>query len=207
MSVATRALRLAIAAASLGSIALIGHANAAAPTSAKFYLRAEGCGGTQEPGRLEPKSGADGSDGCGTVGGLPVDEVFAQADSAVFDDYDTGKAGIPVKLDSTRKVTGQISVASWVGGGGAGTITVDLALTARTSAGKTIDFGSVTVTKTTASTEAVISFPYTFNVPASGKGATLTHITLSVAQHGANVGYSAKSLNGTSFLVIPTRKK
>lgn len=207
MSLATRALRLAIAAASLGSIALIGHADAAAPLTSKFYLRAEGCGSTQEAGRLEPKSGADGSDGCGTIGGLPIDEVFAKGDSLVFDDYDTGKAGIPVKLDSTRKVTGQISVASWFGAGGAGEITVDLVLTARTTAGKTIDFGTVKVTKTTASTAAVVSFPFTFNVPASGKGATLSHITLSVAQHGANVGYSAKSLNGTSYLVMPTRKK
>lgn len=207
MSLATRALRLAIAAASLGSLALISQANAAAPLTSKFYLRANGCGATQEAGRLDPKSGADTSDGCGTIGGLPVDEAIARAEGAVFDDYDTGKAGIPVKLDSTRKVTGQISVASWFGAGGAGEIAVDLVLTARTTAGKTIDFGTVTVTKTTASADAVVSFPFTFNVPASGKNATLSHITLSVAQRGANIGYSGKSLNGTSYLVMPTRKK
>lgn len=207
MSFATRALRLAVAAASLGSIALIGHADAAAPLTSKFYLRAEGCGTTQEPGRLEPKAGADGSDGCGTVGGLPIDEVFAQADSVSFEDYDTGKAGIPVKLDATRKVTGQISVGSWFGVGGAGQVVVDLALTARTTAGKTIDFGTVRVSKTPTPSEAIVSMPFTFTVPASGKNATLSHITLSVGAHGANVGWSAKSLNGTSYLVIPARKK
>lgn len=207
MSLATRALRLAIAAASLGSLALIGHANAAAPLTSKFYLRANGCGADQEAGRLEPKAGGDTSDGCGTIGGIPIDEVFARAESAIFDDYDTGKAGIPVKLDSTRKVTGQISVRSWTVPTGAGQVVVDLVLTARTTAGKTIDFGTVTVSKTVAGSPSVVSLPFTFNVPSSAKGATLSHITLSVAQHGANLGYSAKSLNGTSYLVMPTRKK
>ena len=47
----------------------------------QFFLRREGCGSTYEEGRLSTFAGTDGSDGCGTNGGIPLREVNYQLGS------------------------------------------------------------------------------------------------------------------------------
>ena len=211
MSYATRALRLAVAAASLGSIALIGHANAAAPLTSKLYMRQGGCATTAEAGRLDPKNGADECDGYGTIGGVPLSELDHRADLGFVtpETYDTGKAGVPIKLDSTRKVTGQVASTVFWGDlpGGVGDVTFDITLTAKTTAGKTIEFGTKTFTAAASPTSQITAVPFSFDMPASAKGATLSKVSMELVRRGLNFNMQARSFNGNSFIIFPTRKK
>jgi hypothetical protein len=212
MSLATRLVRVITGAAVVGSVALIGHANAAAPLTTKLFLRQEGCGTTQESGRLETKAGPDGSDGCGTIGGVPLNEIDHTADLGLFavpNEFVTNKkSGLPAKLDTARKVTGVVAATVYWGDlpGGVGKVSFDLALIGRSVSGKTIDFGTQTVTADASATSAITSVPFTFAMPSSAKGQTLSKLTFSVVQRGANFNQQARSLNGTSYLVIPTKK-
>jgi hypothetical protein len=194
------------------SFAVAGVASAAdAPktttSSSTFFLRQEGCGTTAEAGRLEPKASADGATGCGTIGGLPVDELAHQAGESLSEDFATVGKGLPVKLDAARKVTGQLAAGSWFGEGvGAGEVTFDVALRVTTVAGTGISFGETSVTGSITPGENVATVPFSYPVPAAAAGAKVKSVVLTVAQRGANLGYSAKQLDGDSYLVLPTKK-
>lgn len=202
MKLVRPALCLAAAAtAASGTLAFAADPPRTTPTSKTLYLSQEGCGTTAEAGRLEPKVQADSADGCGVVGGLPFNEVASSPE-----DYTaTKKVGL-VKLDAKKKITGQLTAESWYGVGGVGTVTFDVALIATTTAGKKIDFGSLTVNGSASPTAIDVYVPFSFTPPASAAGATLKTIVLSVTQRGMNMGMSAKKLSGDSWLVIPTRK-
>jgi hypothetical protein len=199
---------LALAGSALSaSVALATEAPKTTTTSKTLYLAMEGCGTTAEAGRLEVKPQADGATGCGTVGGLPVDEAFYQVAGATPEDYTSTKSLVPFKIDATKKVTGQLAAGSWTGAGGAGTVTFDVHLAGVTSKGTGVDFGDTTVSTTVTGTDAVAYVPFELAVPASAVGATLKAFTISVVQRGANIGYSAKQLSGDSYVVIPAKKK
>ncbi len=195
----------------LASVMTLSASAATAPktsaTQATFFLRMEGCGETAAPGRLEPKKGTDGATGCGTIGGLPIDEVVYQLGEGFASQFDTGKAGLPIKLSGKGTVTGQIAAESWFGAGGVGTVDFDLALTATTSTGKKIDFGSTSVSASASPSENVVMVPFKFAVPAGNDKASLTKITLTVVMHGMNFGMSGQHYDGDSYLVMPTVKK
>jgi len=171
----------------------------------------EGCGTTAEAGRLEAKPQADGADGCGTIGGLPVNEVLAQDEEdfgPLGDDYTSTKKLAPFMIDGTKKIAGQVAAGSWVGNGvGLGTVTWDVHLTGTTTAGKLIDFGATTVNATATPGADVVTAPFTFSVPASAVGQTFKTLVVNVSQHGMNIGMSAKKLSGDSYLVLPVKPK
>jgi hypothetical protein len=205
------ALALALSATALvAGVASAADAPKTSATSSTFYLRQEGCGTTAEAGRLEPKAGSDGATGCGTIGGLPFGEVDSQAGATAADGdkFSTVGKGLPIKLDAAKKVTGQLAAESWVGAGaGVGTVSFDVALSAVDAAGRTIDFGSTTVSGDITPGEEVVMVPFSFAVPGTATGAPVKSITLSVLQHGQNLGFSAKHFDGDSYLVLPTKKK
>jgi hypothetical protein len=196
------ALCLALAAtAAAGTVAFAADAPKTTDTSKSLFLSQNGCGSTQEDGRLEPKIQNDTSDGCGTIGGIPINEL-----AGLPTDFTSTSAVKPFKIDAAKKVTGQVSAGSWTGTGGVGTVDFDLALVGTTSTGKTIDFGEQTVSGSASPATNVVSVPFTFSVPASAKGATFKRFTFSMLQRGMNVGMSAQSLNGNSYVVIPAKK-
>jgi hypothetical protein len=205
-------LRTALALGLSGTVLLGGVASAAdAPkTSAKsstFFLSQEGCGTTAEAGRLIPKATADGATGCGTIGGLPLDEVLAQMGEDGSEPYTTIGKGLPIKLDAGRKVTGQLAAESWFGEGvGAGTVTFDVSMSATDVTGKVLDFGTTTASGDITPGDNVVMVPFTLAVPKTARAA-IKSITLNVFQHGQNLGYSAKHLDGDSYVVLPTKKK
>jgi hypothetical protein len=202
-------LGLLVAVASTG-VASATDAPKTSATSSTFYLRQEGCGTTAEAGRLEPKSSSDGATGCGTVGGLPADEALAQlgATAADGDTFATVGKGLPIKLDGSRKITGQLAAESWFGSGaGAGTVSFDVALAGVDAKGKGIDFGTTSVSGSITPGENVVMVPFTLTVPGNAVGTPIKSLSLSVFAHGANFGYSAKHLDGDAYIVLPTKKK
>lgn len=201
----TPRLALCLALSLTAATGVAAHAEKAPRTSDKsatFFLRQEGCGGTSEPGRLEPKGGGDGATGCGTIGGLPFNELLGSPEP-----FSTTGKGLPITLDPSRKVTGQLAAGSWygLGVGGVGEVVFDVALIATTASGAKLDFGSTTVTAMASPGEDVVLVPFELAVPAAANKAAVKSMTLEILQRGANVGMSAQQLDGDSYLVLPTR--
>lgn len=196
-------LALAITAAT-GVAAQAEKAPRTSDKSATFFLRQEGCGSTSQPGRLEPKAGGDGATGCGTIGGLPFDEIAGSPEP-----FTSSGKGLPINLDTSRPVTGQLAAGSWVGNGagGIGEVVFDVALVGTTAAGAEVDFGSTTVSGAAAPGEDVVLVPFELKSPGVKGSTVLKSLVLEVTQRGANLGMSAKQLDGDSYVVLPTRKK
>lgn len=200
-------LALALALSITAATGLAAHAEKAPRTSDKsatFFLRQEGCGAEQAPGRLEPKAGGDGATGCGTIGGLPFNEVAGSAKS-----YSSNGKGLPIDLAPTGKVTGQLAAGSWVGNGsgGLGQVAFDVALVGTSATGEKLDFGSTTVTGTALPGEDVVLVPFELTIPKRSNSAAIKSLVLEVLQRGANVGMSAQQLDGDSYVVLPLRGK
>ena len=212
MSVRLRpALALGLATAALfAGVASATDAPKTSATSSTFFLRQEGCGTTAEPGRLEPKDSGDGATGCGTIGGIPIGEAEAQTGSTAADGdtFSTIGKGLPIKLDGTKKITGQLAAESWIGAGvGAGTVSFEVALAGTDAKGKGVDFGTTSVSGSITPGENVILVPFELAVPAAAVGTPMKSFTLSVLQHGSNLGFSAKHLDGDAYVVFPTKQK
>ena len=199
----TPRLALCAALAITAATGLAAHAEKAPRTSDKsatFFLRQEGCGAEQEAGRLEPKAGGDGATGCGTIGGLPFNELMGSAEP-----FSTNGKGLPINLDASRKVTGQLAAGSWIGNGagGAGSVEFDVSLVGTTVSGAKVDFGSTTVSGSASPGQDVVLVPFELSVPAGNT--VVRSLVLEVLQRGANLGMSAQQLDGDSYVVLPTR--
>lgn len=213
MSLATRR-RSALAAAGLATALFASTALAATEQSeTQFFLRSNGCGATQEAGRLSVVSGApdqDTSDGCGVIGGLPLEEVFFQVDGAPLFEYSFSTVdGMPLTVDAARDLTGTISTQSWTGVvGGAGEVVVEvLVLASHLGAdGKktSVTMGEGTFRAVVLPNDPVTEIPISFDVPDALQGVELTAISLTYGVHGANVNGGAQSYNGTSVVTVPT---
>lgn len=203
----TPRLALAVALSIVAATGLAAHAERAPKTSAKsatFFLRQEGCGAEQKPGRLEPRGGGDGATGCGTIGGLPANELFGTPEP-----YTSSGKGLPINLAAAGKVTGQLAAGSWVGNGtgGVGQVTFDVSLLATDATGEEVDFGSTTVSGMAAPGDDVVLVPFELPIPKRPNGAAIKTLVLEVLQRGANVGMSAQQLDGDSYVVLPLRGK
>ena len=174
-----------------------------------FFLRKDGCGATEEAGRLSVESGKDGSDGCGFIGGPPLDEAFYLADGTTLSVYDfTTVDGVPLTLDASRDVSGVLATRSWTGTGGAGEVVMDVALFA-TRIGtngrpQSVPIGSGTFSTTALPTSTVYKVPFTLDVPDTLAGVEVTSLSLSVAPRGLNWNAGAQSYSGTSLMTVPT---
>lgn len=203
----TPRLALCLALSITAATGVAAHAEKAPRTSASsatFFLRQEGCGAEQAPGKLEPKAGGDGATGCGTIGGLPFNELLGSPKT-----FTSSGKGLPISLAPTGKVKGQLAAGSWVGNGtgGLGQVTFDVALVGTDAAGAKIDFGSVTVSGTAVPGEDVVLVPFELPIPARTSSAAVKSLVLEVLQRGANFGMSAQQLDGDSYVVLPTRGK
>lgn len=201
------ALALSLAGvAAAGSFAYAADAPATTATSKTLYLSSEGCGTTQEAGRLEPKAGVDGSTGCGTIGGVPLNEVPVFTPTT-YEFTSTSKTK-PFKFDAAKKVTGQVAAGAWTGVAGIGTVTWDISMVATTAAGKTVDFGTKTITANVSSpTTAKVTAPFELTAPAGAAGQTFKTVVFTYALHGANVGFSAQQYDGDFYVVLPSKAK
>ncbi len=190
------------------TVALADDAPRTTATSKSLFMAQEGCGSTAEPGRLEPKPQADSADGCGTIGGLPLNEVAHQDEEDLgptAEDYTSTSKLVPFVVDASKKVKGQVAAESWFGAGGVGSVTWDVSLRGTTAAGKIVDFGTTTVSADAAPGENDVFAPFELAIPRAASGQTFKRFVVSVALRGQNIGMSAKKLSGDSYVVIPAK--
>lgn len=203
---------LSVAAAATGLLAASSALAVPVEDTTTFFLRANGCGTTAEAGRLSTESGApdqDTTDGCGVIGGLPLDEAIYQVDgAAAMEDFSTVD-GVPLVVDAARDISGVIATQSWTGVvGGVGDVVVDIEMFATTIGSngkpKSVVLGSGSFTTQALPTGTVYEVPFTFDVADALQGAELRSIVLSVGVHGANWNATAAKYNGSSFVDVPT---
>jgi hypothetical protein len=203
------ALALALAGlAASGSFAFAADAPKSTATSRTLFMAQEGCGTTAEAGRLELKAQADGADGCGTIGGLPADELFHQlGDDSFGNDFTSTSKLPPFVMDNKKKITGQVAAGSWIGNGvgGLGTVTWDVTLLGTTTKGKSIDFGAVTVSTAASPGTDVVTAPFSFAIPKSATGLTFKRFVANVAIRGQNLFMSSQALSGQTYIVFPVK--
>lgn len=165
----------------------------------RIYLRGTGCGATEDL-FLSDRAGVDEYDGCGAVGGLPVNEVTAAEDTLSTRDVD------PVIVDATRDLEVVIRAESWFGDGipGAGQSTVEFSLTG-TQPGSffPVQLGSgastILVTAADNATHTV-----TVDIPDEAHEVELSGMTLTLSVRGENVNVNNLGMSGDSFFTLPT---
>ena len=169
-----------------------------------FFLRGEGCGATQEF-YLSVKSGADGYDGCGAVGGVPFQEAFHQLDGPAPDTF-SSRDGVPVTLDAARDITGEIRGESWFGSlvpvPGVGQVVVDVTVHGIDSANKTVVIGSVTEDAINDG-KGGVQVPFTIDVPDAANQVELKSLSIDVEVRGANYNSGNLGLEGDSKFNLP----
>jgi len=180
------------------------------PISMKFYMNGNAADGscTEDPA-LSTKLDGGGSEGCGIIGGVPLEEVFYQAGSPDTTTYSTKKGdGMPLLVDVKRKITGQVGTESWTGVvGGAGTVTVELEVDAITTSGQSVVISTQTLTKTLSPNGgAVTNLPWSASIPGSLAGKTLLSLSVSTTIHGTYIDQGAKHYDGDSYVVVPGLK-
>jgi hypothetical protein len=203
------ALAVALALTMVGGAAFAETAPKTTATSKTLFLAQEGCGTSAEDPLLLPTSVPD-QDGCGTVAGLPADEVDYQIGATVDDvgtAYASTKKTLPFKLDGAKKITGQLTADSWLpAGGGIGSVTWDYELSGTTSKGKTIDFGSYTAEQAVSPSGHRVQTPFSIAVPKTANLQVFKSFVFTVWLHGMNVPFSAMGLSGSSYIVFPAKK-
>lgn len=176
-------------------------------TSKTLYLSQVGCGAEAEDGKLLPTIGLGDSAGCGTIGGVPVDEVVHQLGSTSFTDFTSTTKTKPFKVNAAKKVTGQLRADSWIGaGGGVGSVDFDIKLKMETTKGVTITFAPITVSQAASPTSSEMYLPFAMPFPKGASGTTVKSIVMSVALRGMNVPFSAFGMDGDSYVLIPAKK-
>jgi hypothetical protein len=170
-----------------------------------FYLRGEGCG-AEEQLYLSTKQGPDGYDGCGTVGGLPINEVNHQRGVQAPKTF-TSKDGVPATLDATRDITGEIRAESWIASlteavGGVGQVAVEVTIHGIDSAGQAVAIGSASESAMVTN-EAGTQLPFTIDIPDELNELVLSKLTIDVAIHGANFNQNNLGLEGDSHFTLP----
>ena len=198
---------LAVAAATL-LLALTALGGASASTfTQRLYLRNDG--GASCPGfpYLSIAAGAD-EPGCGYQAGAPLGEVYGLTGTASnVRVYDTLNGITPKVLDALRPASGNIRVFSWVQTGriGAGTIRVDVTLTARRADSSAVTLGTSSQQRTVDPTNsAEIDIPFSIAIPDDLDKTEMANIALQVDIRGVHVGTGYQRLNGQSWLDVPT---
>jgi hypothetical protein len=181
------------------TIPVTGTAGFDAPVAADrtFYLRGSGCGAT-EVFWLSVESGTDEYDGCGIIGGLPAQEVFQEA--SVFPSQD----GLPVLLDASKNVTGQIRAESWFGDGtpGVGQVQIDVDLSGTKTTNQNVAIGSAAVEALNTAADGV-NVAFSIDIPANLDRVALKALTFQVLIHGANYNSGNLGLSGDSKFTLP----
>lgn len=170
----------------------------------QFFLRGEGCGATEDP-YLSTMSGDDGLDGCGGIGGLPFNEIFNAAGVDVSTDFTT-RDGVPVVVDATRNLTGQVQAEQWVGNTvSAGQVVVEVEISGLQEG------SSVRVTLGTFTDEAIVTpldgdgivFEFDLDIPDNVSTTPFRQLTVNVVVRGVNQNNSNLGLSGDSYIDLP----
>ena len=170
---------------------------AATPGSTTFYLRRDGCGTSNDNPHLSVASGTDGGDGCGLLFNA-VTGLGGDADQGAFVDFPASD-GMPLALDGTRAIDGVISLT----GAQVGVATVDVTLEALVG-GNAVTIGSTSSSAILDPTGADTPIPFTVAANGSLDGSDVQALDLRVLVHGPNVYSGFISLNGHSYVDLPS---
>ena len=179
-------------------LAVAGTASFAATTAGttRFYLRRDGCGTANDNPHLSVTSGTDAGDGCGLI--LNAVGPVGDVDQSSFIDFPASD-GMPLALDGTQPIAGQISLT----GAQVGLAEVDVTLDALVG-GNAVEIGSATGSAVLDPTGASTPVPFTIQPSTSLDGSDVQALDLRVHIHGPNVYSGFVALSGASWLDMPS---
>src|SRR5438876_7419091 len=180
-------------------LAVAGTANFAATTAGttRFFLRRDGCGTSNDNPHLSVTSGTDGGDGCGLIFNA-VAGPGGDVDQAAFVDF-PATDGMPLALDATRAITGAIALT----GLEIGLAQVDVTLEALVH-GEAVTIGSDSESALLDPTANDTPIPFRIQPSATLDGSDLQALDLRVHIHGPNIYSGFISLNGNSYVHMPS---
>jgi len=170
---------------------------ATTPGSTAFYLRRDGCGTSNDNPHLSTTSGTDGGDGCGLIFNAVVG-VGGDLDQGAFVDF-PATDGMPLPLDATHAIDGAIALT----GAQVGLATVDVTLEALVH-GNAVTLGSDSESAVLDPTGNDTPIPFTIQPSATLDGSDLQALDLRVHIHGPNIYSGFISLNGNSYVHVPS---
>lgn len=185
-------LRLAVTLVALAALA----APAVAADTHTLFLRQDpdGQGGCAGRLYLSPVAGV-GEPNCGT---------FGTADQA--ESYGSGP-GLAVRLDAAADATGRLVFRPYLTAGPAGvglaSFEATVTLTGTTRTGRFVSLGSDRATFQATPADAVVTWNFTVDLPATVDGAELASVTLDYRLSGTRVLHWFNEKNGASFLRLP----
>ncbi|MGH2935301.1 MAG: hypothetical protein ACRDL2_12430 [Gaiellaceae bacterium] len=180
-------------------VAIAGGASFAATTAGttRFYLRRDGCGTANDNPHLSVTSGTDAGDGCGLILN-GVTGLGGDVDQSAFVDFPASD-GTPLSLDGTKAVQGQVALT----GAQVGLAEVDVTLAALVG-GQPVTIGTATGSAVLDPTGNDTPVPFTIQPNTSLDGADVQALDLRVRIHGPNVYSGFVSLDGNSWLDMPS---
>src|SRR5438105_5989097 len=171
-----------------------------APTTAgdtTFYLRRDGCGTSNDNPHLSVTTGTDGGDGCGLIFNA-IAGPGGDVDQAAFVDF-PATDGMPLALDANQPVTGAIALT----GLQIGMATVDVTLEALVN-GNAVTLGTDSESAVLDPTANDTPIPFTIHPSSTLDGSDLQALDLRVHIHGPNIYSGFISLNGHSYVDVPS---
>jgi hypothetical protein len=162
----------------------------------RFFLRRDGCGTPNDNPHLSVTNGTDAGDGCGLI----VNQVglVGDVDQSAFIDFPASD-GMPLSLDGTKAITGQIALT----GAQVGLAEIDVTLAALVG-GQAVTIGSTTGSAVLDPTGNDTPVPFTIQPNLSLDGSDVQALDLRVKIHGPNVYSGFVSLNGASYADVPS---
>jgi hypothetical protein len=170
---------------------------AATPGTTTFYLRRDGCGTSNDNPHLSTASGTDGGDGCGLIFNA-VAGPGGDVDQGAFIDF-PATDGMPLAFDATHAIDGAIALT----GAQVGLATVDVTLEALIG-GQAVTLGSDSESAILDPTGNDTPIPFTIQPSATLNGSDLQALDLRVHVHGPYVYSGFVSLNGNSYVHVPS---
>jgi hypothetical protein len=168
------------------------------PTTTRYLLHRDDCGGANDNPHLSTTGGTDNGDGCGLLYNALVGlgGEFIQAAAIDFPATDA----LPLAFDASRQITGAISLT----GAQVGAAEVDVTLEALVG-GEAVSLGKATSDLTVLDPTADHTpVPFTITPDPAYNGADVQALDLRVLVRGPNVYSGYISLNGNSYVDLPT---
>ena len=158
----------------------------------RFFLRRDGCGTTNDNPHLSVTSGTDAGDGCGLI--INQVGVVGDVDQSAFIDFPASD-GMPLALDGTKPIA--------LTGAQVGIAEVDVTLAALVG-GQAVTIGSTTGSAVLDPRGNDTPVPFTIQPNLSLDGSDVQALDLRVQIHGPNVYSGFVSLNGASYVDMPS---
>jgi hypothetical protein len=167
-------------------------------TTTRYLLHRDDCGGANDNPHLSTTAGTDNGDGCGLLYNSLVGVGGYAIQAAAIDFPATD--GMPLPFDASRQITGAISLT----GAQVGAAEVDVTLEALVG-GEAVTLGTATSDMTVLDPTADHTpVPFTITPDPAYNGADVQALDLRVLVKGPNIYSGYISLNGNSYVDLPS---